>query len=622
NNKEDRKEIFKILLEKNNDFFIKQLLRTPTCNSLIHQEIISILNEKNLITPKDCLIFSIQDEKILTKVILKALIEDPFTAITLLKKFKIKDKHLLNKIYKNAIRLSPHVIMHHFDSLPLDKIDDNLLIENLRAACFFFLLNRLNEEKAKQQILMYVPEILSSKFVSSDEISSKRPMDLLSFEEEPLKENLFFKSWKKEDKELIFKKISSYKNHKIATFLMGSFILESSLFPLYKDTYLSLAGVGKLKVHKILPSIIPAKWLTESNSPIPAEFLRFLQKFRKELRDGLNPLLQQHLMASIKLDTLQGLSPERKLQLLSKASNCENLADILQNLRLLHYFCATKNQKLLESLSIEKLFTELKEGLKQSLLLDENLITFDDILEKYTKTFASMRIPFALETYKATVSQEKDILTTLDRFTKSILLGTFAEERYRTDNNPHLKMIEEYNPGLLNTWKNLSFEEDCLPNSPSNKTVQLCTGWEDLFLSGTEVTHSCLSIDGNPGSNKCLLAYPLDGKNAMIAIKDLKSKLTARSIFRLLWDLEKQKPALFLDTIYPFSYSKEQKDMILLAAKKCSLKLGLELYSKSEENTNSKILISLGSSCPFEYSNGSVNQITNGQYQVMASLIV
>jgi hypothetical protein len=52
---------------------------------------------------------------------------------------------------------------------------------------------------------------------------------------------------------------------------------------------------------------------------------------------------------------------------------------------------------------------------------------------------------------------------------------------------------------------------------------------------------------------KINLAYCLDGKNTMIAVKDDETgKTLARGMFRLLWNPNHKKPVLFLDRIYRF----------------------------------------------------------------------
>ena len=157
----------------------------------------------------------------------------------------------------------------------------------------------------------------------------------------------------------------------------------------------------------------------------------------------------------------------------------------------------------------------------------------------------------------------------------------------------------------------------------SSEKVQLSKNWEDLFLSGSEVKHSCQRIDGNPALNKCLLAYCLDGKNAMIAVKGANGKILARSFLRLLWNKKESeledKPVLFLDKLYPSDCPKGRADAIKEAAKECSIKLGLEIFESKEPAFASAdedvIIESLGSSCPYEYADGA--KVEKGFAKVM-----
>ena len=93
----------------------------------------------------------------------------------------------------------------------------------------------------------------------------------------------------------------------------------------------------------------------------------------------------------------------------------------------------------------------------------------------------------------------------------------------------------------------------------SLEKVQLCKGWEDLFLSGSEVSGSCQRVDASASLNKSLLAYCLDGKNAMLAVKGEDGKVLARSMLRLLWNREDSRPVLFLDRLYPDPCLKERE---------------------------------------------------------------
>ena len=142
--------------------------------------------------------------------------------------------------------------------------------------------------------------------------------------------------------------------------------------------------------------------------------------------------------------------------------------------------------------------------------------------------------------------------------------------------------------------------------SSSLERVELCKGWEDLLLSGTEVVGSCQRIDGDPNLNKCLLAYCLDGKNSMLAVKTSEGKILARSIFRLLWNKIDFKPALFLDRLYSNRNCQEIEESIRTGAKECAKELGLDLYTSYGEGFFSEVrLESLGSSCPYEYADSA-----------------
>ncbi len=128
-------------------------------------------------------------------------------------------------------------------------------------------------------------------------------------------------------------------------------------------------------------------------------------------------------------------------------------------------------------------------------------------------------------------------------------------------------------------------------------------GWQDLLLCGTEVAGSCQRVDGDPHLNKCLLAYLIDGKNRMLAVKDAHSgKILARALFRMLWDPIKQEPVLFRDRIYPDPCPPAHKKALDGLAKERAQALGLRLYVQGDLTVSDTISIqSLGSKAPFEY---------------------
>ena len=390
---------------------------------------------------------------------------------------------------------------------------------------------------------------------------------------------------------------------------------------------------------------------------------------------------------------------------------------------------------------------ELKQALEASLIKDQfiDLSGIENLADRYLDAFENTRIPFALESYMTGIRtlDNPRVTKTLERFVRSVLLGTFEAERYGTDKNSHLKRIQKYdeetNSNILDKWQRLAFEAPIVPvegfqketvfsfesffkeklgdghgykdeveqlpllasflqvdierqkeilaklkeeiaakqqdpslqlnqaqrlcmeliiETPlakeeqitkvkrissllahlelvndlnglaeslkpsqaisSAEKVQLCTGWEDLFLSGSEVAGSCQRVDGNSSLNRCLLAYCLDGKNAMIAVKAKDGKILARSILRLLWNQTDSKPSLFLDRLYPVPCRGERKDAIQTASKACAEKLGLELFTRWNGGLSSTrtVLESLGSSCSYEYADGAEGVIPNGVFTI------
>ena len=136
---------------------------------------------------------------------------------------------------------------------------------------------------------------------------------------------------------------------------------------------------------------------------------------------------------------------------------------------------------------------------------------------------------------------------------------------------------------------------------------------QDLLLCGTDIEGSCQRVDGNPDLNKCLLAYMMDGKNRMLAIKNKKGVLVARCILRILWDRKNNRPVLFQERIYPqvidAPFVKALNDM----AKKRAIDLGLDLLTKANGKTivpeYDGIVESLGGPAPFEYVDAAVNGV-------------
>lgn len=147
------------------------------------------------------------------------------------------------------------------------------------------------------------------------------------------------------------------------------------------------------------------------------------------------------------------------------------------------------------------------------------------------------------------------------------------------------------------------------------KTIELSDNWEDLFGCGTDVLGSCQNVFGDPNLNKCLLAYVLDGKNRLLCAKDDQGKIVGRVILRLLLQ-ENNSSAIYME---PYYGERAYQTAVEEAAKEVANLSGVDLYCISSSYSGPR-LRSLGSSVPFEYSDGE-RKVTGGVFSHFAELI-
>ena len=80
----------------------------------------------------------------------------------------------------------------------------------------------------------------------------------------------------------------------------------------------------------------------------------------------------------------------------------------------------------------------------------EKVIPLEDckvnVSEKYEEIFGSCPDPGGLLTYAAGLKtlEEPEVMTCLGNYVISVLEGTFKEKRYKTERNPHLAKIMEF----------------------------------------------------------------------------------------------------------------------------------------------------------------------------------
>lgn len=200
--------------------------------------------------------------------------------------------------------------------------------------------------------------------------------------------------------------------------------------------------------------------------------MRFLQ-YRKQLRNSIGFLLPQCLLTIKELDKT-GLPASKKMELFAKACdlqlNEEPLTikqekeplNVIKNLRLLSYFCKTWKEEDLLAITLGLHPNQELKSLFQKQIADTYAISSlseEEVYESYEKTFGSLRVPYALEIYTVAIREINEMQAPLKRFVETVLLGTFAEERYRIDNNPHLQKIQEEAPEVFQKWKEISFEK-------------------------------------------------------------------------------------------------------------------------------------------------------------------
>ena len=459
--------------------------------------------------------------------------------------------------------------------------------------------------------------------------------------------------------QIIIEQISKHRNRALSLKHLQLFC-EKSHSPVFMKKYVSLITSRKkesaIAVHKVIPALLPAKWESAIEDDLSQEhktLMNFLDVYRKDFRNATSSLSQIYSLTTASLDATKSLDSKTKFKLLTMICNAKiEIADVKKGLALLRTLCSRSPSLLLNKHFSDSPIQELSILFEKILLSDSfiNLSSVENLSESYQKTFGQIRIPMALEIYTdgiRTLNDEK-VRNTLERFVLSVLKGTFQEERYRTDLSPHLQLIKDSYPKLFDLWKapgiktplyientqpELYFQEESpsekLPNFDSKltndlyeldnslETVERSTHWEDLFLSGSEVADSCLRVDWNPTHSKSLLAYCLDGKNSLIAVKNQQGKILARAILRLLWDEVNYKPVLFLEKLYPFHPTFERTKAIQTYASKYAKKLGCVLLTQSSSCSSYEgTATSYEGPCPYEYADGVDGIISKGVFTI------
>ncbi|MBM3207421.1 MAG: hypothetical protein FJZ57_02290 [Chlamydiae bacterium] len=442
-----------------------------------------------------------------------------------------------------------------------------------------------------------------------------------------------------EEESPIGTEIKNYRGESISLVLLQKLcrsLEQPSFFTVYKQMACSK---GKYIIHKILPSIIPSMWMAKAHyDPLYSStydpIRLFITRKRVEFRDVNNPLMSNFLIACQAIDETWGFTPQDKLILLAKICSVDledqPIQKIINLLNKVMFICKMGEGKTLRNLPGD--FHEEVSKIHNKLFSDVVLggdRTVEDSLARYQSTFLSSRYPLCLEVFLSVIRNLQDIELNrvVSTFVFSVLQNTLQEERFNTENNIHLAFIQNKSPQVFEKWKMLPSEKSFFFSGNDNPgKIGLYSDWEDLFLCGTEVEGSCLRIDGSPEYNKALIAYCIDGKNALIAIKDPEGRLLCRAIFKILWDKENNIPVVFMETVYPMKISKQLKESLIKYAHEKAIECGCDLlvYLSVKEELKENIrfdlykgkVVSFKGPCPYEYSDSTGGIASYGKFEL------
>jgi hypothetical protein len=363
-----------------------------------------------------------------------------------------------------------------------------------------------------------------------------------------------------------------------------------------------------------LPLLGVCAWSSSDQELQPIQ--AFVHKNNRTFKNASSGLLRTWVNTIHKLDQTS-LSPQRKLALLTQACAAPHPVAFLHAIQLL---CLMDDASFLDQdfgADIQDQFSK-EIHLLMTTRSQVPLGDITDLEQRYLATWGSLRIPNIWMNYESKISRLENPQATQEFSTmiRSVLLGTFRDERYRTDNNPHLQKIQETDPELFEKWK---AEQKPQPLASSKKGEVLVDSddWQDLFLCTTEVGGSCLSLTSSENKNRALLAYVMDGKNRVLAVKDAQGKIVTRALVRVLF--HEGKPVLFLDQIVPASPHEHTVALTELARKR-AIEIGCPLLTANDFPPDSTPLhtpaTSLSSRAPYEHVDAAGGPIEGGAFTI------
>lgn len=344
-------------------------------------------------------------------------------------------------------------------------------------------------------------------------------------------------------------------------------------------------------------------------------FVNSLKKRKRFLKDGEKAKVLYQAIYKLETSSLSAKQVNVVLTYFTRLTDKE----LLKELNALNAILSLQKEQemVLDPLSpdheqfirnLSKIFDTLLPGLKLT-----NLKAFQE-------GFFEKRQPGALAVYVAGISklsewQSKRVLDDVKRYIEDVDQNCFHEKRY--EGTKHLEKVFSFSSELKEKWKRgytsplLSYiGKSCF----EKWTIDDSDDPLDLFYSGTEVGGSCQRVGGNPGLNKALMGYVLDGKNRILAIKNECGIPVARAIIKLLWDEGNKKPVLFLEKNYPQTLKPEFRKALETFAKNRAKELGLDLLTKGE-SSGRRVVVSLANKASYDYSDAA-GGIQNGSYKI------
>lgn len=521
------------------------------------------------------------------------------------------------EIVEIAVRQNPRAIMYASEEGILEAslknlkvldcpIDSNIKERITNRLTSYVLYGEPNTEPLSKDKLNLIIQMLSSKHFSSN--NKKKLEDLLTF-----KLNQVIESFKNPPSNFtdFAQDVLNNKNPDIKLLMIYHLLQfnEKEIKDIFDKISPKLtSGNEQPSAQNTLKKIYPlfAIYASNAEDSIKEKLAdRFIEKFKmfkdSKYNQALLLLLKEQCWAN-KPDNYEILTDAIDNQETQKLSNDEIKKRI-------EYLLA------LSRLDSEE-FSKLHEKDKSSTRLQDLLI---DQLENHgfieaqgaektaiEKKLFSLRNKTAMFTYASQFKGNQDMTDAIKLMISKIANDSFLD--FRHAHNPHMGYLDDNQKAQWEAPSSLNISHD-------QKTYKIIDteDAEDLFLCGTEVDGSCQRVDGDSTLNKCLMAYVLDGKIRLIAVKNEEGRIISRAIVKLLIDAD-NKPALFFEKIYGVDTF---EDDLLSMAKQKAESMDIPMYT--DKDLPYIKLYSIGSPAPFEYEDaGSIGVSIGGKYEIGA----